>query len=182
MTTKTGDESRVLDPKSDNSTEAAPHLSVQQAIKQERPFRSRSDEAMVGLMLTVEAVRRPFYELMAKHGELTQQQYNVLRILRGAGAQGIPTLDIGDRMIERTPGITRLIDRLIAKGLVERHRSETDRRQVICRISTAGKTLLKKLDRPVEALNRAAMAGLTKSELGELIRLLNKVRHQVAYN
>ncbi|MFT7535651.1 MAG: DNA-binding MarR family transcriptional regulator [Hyphomicrobiaceae bacterium] len=176
------DKGRVLSPKSDNSIDDASRSSVQQAIKQDRPFRTRSDEAMVGLMLTVEAVRRPFYELMAKHGELTQQQYNVLRILRGAGAQGIPTLDIGDRMIERTPGITRLIDRLTAKDLVERHRSETDRRQVICRISTAGKALLKKLDRPVEALNQAAMAGLTKSELGELIRLLNKVRHQATHS
>lgn len=162
----------------DNPTRKAAGSSVQEAIQQERPFRTRSDEAMVGLLLAVEAVRRPFHELMASHGELTQQQYNVLRILRGAGPKGIPTLDIGARMIERTPGITRLIDRLVAKGLVERDRSETDRRQVICRIAPEGRTLLKKLDRPVEALNQAAMSGLKERELAELIRLLNKIRHQ----
>ena len=172
----------MLTPKGDNSTNDSTQPSVQDSIKQERPFRTRSDEAMVGLLLTVEAVKRPFHELMAEHGELTQQQYNVLRILRGAGAKGIPTLDIGARMIERTPGITRLIDRLAAKELVERDRSATDRRQVICRISTAGKALLKKLDRPVEALNKTATAGLSERELGELIRLLNKVRHQATRN
>tara|TARA_R110002072_G_scaffold302990_1_gene490818 strand:+ start:48955 stop:49482 length:528 start_codon:yes stop_codon:yes gene_type:complete len=166
----------------DNSIDDATRSSVQQAIKQERPFRTRSDEAMVGLLLTAEAVRRPFHDLMAEHGELTQQQYNVLRIVRGAGAKGIPTLDIGDRMIERTPGITRLIDRLAAKELVERDRSAIDRRQVICRISTTGKALLKRLDRPIEALNQAAMAGLSERELGEFLRLLNKVRHQATRN
>lgn len=164
------------------SDAAAPFLSVQQAIKQERAFRSRSEEAMIALLLTVESVRWPMQDLMTKHGELTPQQYNVLRILRGAGPKGLPTLDIGERMIERTPGITRLLDRLEAKQLVERDRSNADRRQVICRITATGKALLKKLDRPVDALNEAAMGDLGTSELAELIRLLDKVRHHAQLN
>lgn len=158
-------------------TDAAPHPgSIQAAIKQTRPFRSRRQEALVGLMLTAEAIRWPMQDLLAGHGELTLQQYNVLRILRGAGPAGLPTLEIGARMIERTPGITRLIDRMEQKGLVVRERAQDDRRLVICRISEAGAALLKKLDRPVDALDDAMLAALDDDETVELIRLLDKVR------
>ena len=150
--------------------------SIQAAIKQTRPFRSRRQEAMVGLLLTAEAVRWPLQDLLAGHEQLTLQQYNVLRILRGAGPTGLPTLAIGERMIERTPGVTRLLDRMEQKGLVVRERDATDRRVVVCRITDAGSTLLRQLDRPVDALDEEVLKGLRDAEVAELIRLLDKVR------
>ncbi|MBX3464509.1 MAG: MarR family transcriptional regulator [Planctomycetes bacterium] len=166
-----------LAPTDPTRRDAAPDPDgIQAAIRQTRPFRSRRQEAMVGLLLTAEAVRWPLQDLLSGHEELTLQQYNVLRILRGAGPGGLPTLEIGARMIERTPGVTRLIDRLEQKGLVVRARSPADRRQVLCRITDAGSSLLRKLDRPVDALDEAVLGGLTDGEVAELIRLLNQVR------
>ena len=181
MTTILADTGRVValptEPKNTPGTTGAAAGSIQAAIKQPRPFRNLSQEAVIGLMLTAEAVRWPFQDLLASHEELTLQQYNVLRILRGAGRDGLPTLEIGVRMVERTPGVTRLLDRLEAKGLVARERSASDRRQVLCRITEAGTTLLRGLDRPVDALEDAALAGLSQTELKALIRLLNRVRN-----
>src|SRR6266545_2488093 len=94
-------------------------------------FRTREQEAAVGLLRTTDAIRRHFSAIVEPHG-ITLQQYNVLRILRGAGKKGLPTLEIAQRMIEQTPGITRLIDRLETKNLVERERGATDRRCVFC--------------------------------------------------
>ncbi len=167
----------VASTKTKPSETAAPADSIQAAIKQTRPFRSRRQEALVGLLLTAEAVKWPMQDLLASHDELTMQQYNVLRILRGAGPAGLPTLEIGTRMIERTPGVTRLIDRMEQKGLVVRERARDDRRLVICRITEAGTSLLKKLDRPVDALDEAVLGALDDDETAELIRLLDKVRH-----
>jgi DNA-binding MarR family transcriptional regulator len=153
--------------------------SVQAALKQRRPFRSRRQETFLCLLLTAEATRWPLLDLLAGHDELTPQQYNVLRILRGAGADGLPTLEIGTRMIERTPGVTRLIDRMEKKALVTRQRDRGDRRQVICRITERGLALLKKLDKPIDGLEDAAMAGLSDAEVETLLPLLNKVRLQL---
>ena len=151
--------------------------SIQEAIQQTRPFRSPSQEALIGLLLTAEAVRWPVQDLLAARGDLTHQQYNVLRILRGAGRQGLPTLEIAGRMIERTPGISRMIDRLERKGLVQRVRSDEDRRQVVCHLTEEGRALLRSLDRPVSELDDRLLASLTRAEQRELIRLLNKVRN-----
>lgn len=158
----------------------APAGSIQAAIRQTRPFRSPGQEAVVGLLLTTEAVRWPYQDLLAERCDLTLQQYNVLRILRGAGRDGLPTLEIAARMVERTPGVTRLLDRLEDKGLVERERSAEDRRQVFCRLSPAGTELLRSLDRAIDALDDGVLAALTKAELEELVRLLNKVRNSDA--
>src|SRR6185295_1524706 len=107
---------------------------LQREIRQTRPFRSRSQEAMLALLRTADQVHRSFARVVEPHG-ITLQQYNVLRILRGAGDAGLPTLEIGARMIERSPGVTRLIDRLEAKGWVRRERCPHDRRQVLCWIT-----------------------------------------------
>src|SRR3954462_12082989 len=92
-------------------------------------YRTREQEAAVGLLRTTDAIRRHFSAIVAPNG-ITLQQYNVLRILRGAGRDGLPTLAIGERMVEKTPGVTRLIDRLIKKGFVTRRPCEDDRRRV----------------------------------------------------
>ena len=90
--------------------------SLQKAIHQQRPFESASQEIVLSLMRTTDVVRRLFNETYEPHG-ITAQQYNVLRILRGARPDGLPTLVIRERMVERTPGVTRLIDRLEGAGL-----------------------------------------------------------------
>src|SRR5881394_1663967 len=97
------------------------------------------------LLSTAKKVRTFFETVCAPFG-ITGQQYNVLRILRGAEPAGLPTLTIAERMIERTPGITRMIDRLAAKGLVAREVRPHDRRCVYCRITQKGLRLLKLLD------------------------------------
>jgi DNA-binding MarR family transcriptional regulator len=146
------------------------------AIGQQKPFRSLGHEGVIALLLAAEAVRWRFAQLFASHGELTAQQYNVLRILRGAGDDGLPTLEIGQRMVEHTPGVTRLLERLEEKDLVRRGRSGDDKRQVLCRITQRGRKLLEELDAPVSELEDASFSCLSKAELSTLNSLLNRVR------
>jgi DNA-binding MarR family transcriptional regulator len=113
--------------------------------------------------------------LFAAHG-LSGPQYNVLRILRGASGEGLPCLEIAGQMITRMPDITRLVDRLEGSGLVERARTDADRRIVLVRITSAGLELLARLDQPVLDTHKQAMLMLDANELRELIRLLTKAR------
>ncbi len=131
------------------------------------------------MLMTTERLRWPLQDMLSRTGELTPQQYNVLRILRGAGKDGLPTLEIASRMIERAPGITRMIDRLERKELVERERRPGDRRQVLCRITATGRTLLRSLDKPIEKLDEELLSALSIAESKELIRLLDKVRNSL---
>ena len=144
------------------------------AIRQERPFRSLAQETLVALLLAAERVRWPIQDALAAEGDLTLQQYNVLRILRGAGEAGLPTLAIGERMIERTPGITRLLDRLEKKKLVQRERSDTDRRQVVVRITRTGRELLARLDPVLDTLDDETLP-LGQAELRALLPLLERI-------
>lgn len=155
---------------------------VKEAIGQNKPFRSGGHEGVVALFLAAEAVRWRFTQLFAVHGALTPQQYNVLRILRGAGEDGLPTLEIGQRMVEHVPGITRLLERLEENDLVRRSRSGDDKRQVLCRITARGKKLLDELDAPVARLEDASFSCLTKAELTQLNSLLNRIRRHRIQN
>jgi DNA-binding MarR family transcriptional regulator len=138
-------------------------------------FRSREQEATLGLLRTADAVKRSLAQVIEPHG-ITPQQYNVLRILRGAGPDGLPTLTIGERMIEQTPGVTRLVDRLEKKALVARTPCPKDRRRVFCRITPKGLDLLKELDDPINRWDAQAVSVLPPSELDSLINLLDRVR------
>ncbi len=153
--------------------------STRDAIRQTKPFRSLGHEAAIALLLAAEVVRNRVADVLARHGDLTVQQYNVLRILRGAGADGLPTLAIGERMVERAPGITRLLDRLEAKNLVRRLRSPADRRQVFCQITAAGLDMLGNLDAPIEAVDDASFAGLSKADTRILADLLERLRQSL---
>jgi DNA-binding MarR family transcriptional regulator len=148
---------------------------LQREIGQTKPFRTRGQEAVLGILRTADVVRR-FVARVLEPYDVTPQQYNVLRILRGAGADGLPTLTIGERMLEDSPGVTRLIDRLVTKGLVSRERSKEDRRQVLCRILPPGLDLLAQVDGLVEARDEDAISVLTPDEQKELIRLLDRIR------
>lgn len=136
---------------------------------------SAAQTAFVTLLSTADSVRGLF-ETVCAPCEITGQQYNVLRILRGAEPEGLPTLTIAERMIERAPGITRMIDRLEAKGLVNREVPPNDRRFVYCRISEKGLALLQLLDEPVAEANTQLFCGLSKAELEQLTGLLVKLR------
>jgi len=138
-------------------------------------FRSREQQATLGLLRTADAVKRSLAQVVEPHG-ITPQQYNVLRILRGAGPDGLPTLTIGERMVEQTPGVTRLVDRLERKGLVARTPCPKDRRRVFCRITEKGLELLTELDEPVNRWDAKAVAALAPSDLASLIGLLDRVR------
>ena len=129
----------------------------------------------MALLRTVDPLRRALAGVVEAHG-ITLQQYNVLRILRGAGAGGLPTLDVADRMIEQAPGVTRLLDRLEAKGLVRRKRRPEDRRQVLRFATPAALRLLDDLEAPMDRADREALGMLDPVQLDELIGLLNRVR------
>lgn len=151
---------------------------VQDEIQQKRPFHSKAQEAFLALLRTADMARHRFTTLFETEG-ITFQQYNVLRILRGAGDKGLPTLEIGGRMIERTPGVTRIVDRLERKGWVTRDRGRQDRRRVWCRITPAGLDLLARLDEPVAATDDAIFRGLADEELDGLIAVLDGIRSRM---
>ena len=152
--------------------------SIRSEIRQRRPFPSPQQEAVVALIRTADLVRRVIGGAVEPLG-ITTQQYNVLRILRGADQEGLPTLEIAQRMIEQTPGITRLIDRLEAKDLVSRERSSSDRRCVYCRITKTGLDLLVRLDRPVQDVALDSLESLTKRELARLVDYLDRARERM---
>lgn len=149
------------------------HKKDTRSSAREHARQPRGRTAYSTLLSTADKVRT-FFETVCAPFDITGQQYNVLRILRGAEPDGLPTLTIAERMIERTPGITRMIDRLEAKGLVAREVRPHDRRCVYCRITQKGLELLKTLDGPVEEANRAAFRGLSAAELEQLVALLVK--------
>lgn len=125
------------------------------------------------LLRAADAVRRRMSAVIEPYG-VTVQQYNVLRILRGAG-EPLPILAIAERMIEHTPGITRLLDRIEAKGLVARVRDTKDRRVYHCSITEAGLALLTSMDAAVDAVDEAAIGELAPGEVSDLLRTLKIV-------
>src|SRR5215475_546708 len=135
----------------------------------------QAKEAYVALLHTADLVRTAFAAVLEPY-DMTGQQYNVLRILRGAEPDGLPTLTIAERMIENTPGVTRMIDRLESKGLVAREIRPQDRRCVYCRVTKKGLNLLEPLDQPVDEFNRSVFCALSKAELEQLTALLMKTR------
>jgi DNA-binding MarR family transcriptional regulator len=152
---------------------------LQEELRKRHPFESLEQEVSLNLARTQDHLFQPFAELFQGHG-LTPPQYNVLRILRGHGGDGVPCHEIGGQMVARTPDVTRLVDRLEAAGLAERRRTAADRRVVLVRITPAGLELLAQLDQPVLDLHRHTLAHLTREELLELNRLLVKVRERPA--
>jgi DNA-binding MarR family transcriptional regulator len=148
---------------------------IQSEIRQGRPFRSTKQEATVALLRTASVVRRAISRVLEPHG-LSAAQYNALRIIRGAGPGGIPTLAIRERMIEEGTTITRLLDKLEAAKLIRRERDFPDRRQVICHATAEGKKLLDRLDPSVDAADEEAVTSLPPKQLQQFIETLDRVR------
>lgn len=152
---------------------------LQSEIKQKKPFQLREEEVFLNLVRTADLLARKGAELF-KDTDLSPNQYNVLRILRGAGAEGLACGEVGDRMVTRDPDITRLLDRLEKRDLVRRSREKGDRRVVTARITPAGLELLKRLDEPVANLHRSQLGHLDPKQQETLIHLLELAREKVA--
>jgi len=131
--------------------------------------------AYVRLLRVADDLSWNLIELL-KPVDLTPAQYNVLRILRGAEPDGLACRDIGDRLINRDPDVTRLLDRLEKRSLVQRSREKKDRRVITVRITEQGHKLLKDLDKPIEALHKQQFDQLSQRQVETFISLLEKVK------
>lgn len=145
-------------------------------LQQNRDFDSLEQETYLNLQRTAGIVHGPFFKLFKASG-LRPSLYNILRILRGQGEQGLACSHIGERMVTRDPDVTRLVDKLLKMGLVQRVRSAADRRVVLISITPRGLELLAELEGPLAELHSQALGHLTPAELEELNRLLVKARH-----
>ncbi len=143
-------------------------------LKQTRPL-SLEAEAMLNLKRTTSYLEAAVARAL-KIQDLSSTQYNVLRILRGAGKAGLPCREIGERLVTREPDITRLLDRLEKRGLLGRSRESQDRRVITVRITDAGLAALKELDHPVEDAVRQPLRKLGTDRLAQLIEMLEEVR------
>jgi len=147
---------------------------LQRELKKKRPFESLEQEAALNILRTNDQFQNRFGRLFREYS-LTSSQYNVLRILRGEG-KPIPCSEIAERMIQVVPAITGLIDRLEKQELVSRERCTDDRRVVYVDVTKKAQSLLKRLDGPVDELQKQMLGHLTRSELKELSHLLEKAR------
>jgi DNA-binding MarR family transcriptional regulator len=146
-------------------------------IRQHKPFESLEQEALLNVLRTADVLMQRLTAVL-KPFNLSHSQYNVLRILRGAGAEGLACQDVAERMITRDPDITRLLDRLEARGLVTRTRDQKDRRVVVARITPEGERLLEALDQPIAEVDRRPFQHLGEQRLRTLIQLLELARGQ----
>lgn len=148
---------------------------LQEDLRQGKPFSSLYQEAQLNLERTQSVLQNSFERVFRDHG-ISGTQYNVLRILRGAESNGLCRNEIRDRMIARMPDVTRLLDRMEEAGLVSRSRDSEDRRLVTTRLTAAGRALVDSLDVPVEAEHKRALGHMTEGELRSLIELLTLAR------
>jgi len=152
---------------------------LREEIKQTKPFGSLEDEAFLNVLRTAEAFLRRETEFLKAY-EVTLPQYNVLRILRGAEPEGLICREISERMIARDPDVTKLLDRLEARGLVRRERQEKDRRVIVTRATPEGLKLVNELDQPSLKLTEDLLKHLGERKLKTLIRLLEEAREKAA--
>ena len=147
-------------------------MSIHKRVAQRR-FESPAQKAMVSLLVTAGHLARALEEVCAAHG-ITYDQYNVLRILRGAHPEGHPRYAIAERLIDRSPDVTRLLDRLEREGFVERSRSDEDRRLSISRATDRGISLLKEMDPRILEVHEHFTACFSRDEMHRLATLCEK--------
>ena len=148
---------------------------LQAEIRQEKPFANLEQEVVLNIMRTAAALRQSTAEVL-RPWDLSGPQYNILRILRGAGDGGLPCSEIADRLVSRDPDVTRLLDRLEKRGLVVRGRWSADRRVVTARITDEGVELADRLDSPIAKKHKAQLGHMKKKHLKALIGLLEAAR------
>ena len=148
---------------------------VAHELKQQKPFSSPEQEILLGLRMAAARVVEPWARFLKTTAQLTTHQYNVLRILRGSHPARLACSDIAERMIERDPDITRLVDRLEKRGLVKRTRSRQDRRVVEVSMTDKGLMLVRGLDAHVQRLPKALLVRLCAERVRQLATLLEAV-------
>ena len=148
---------------------------LQDEIRQKAPFTSVEQETYLNLLRTAEALSQQVEKLLRASG-LSGTQYNVLRILRGAGPGGLTCGETGERMVTHDPDITRLLDRLEKRKLITRARDARDRRVVTARITRQGLRLLEELNEPLAGLQRKLFGRMSKQDLKKLSLLLESAR------
>ena len=151
---------------------------LRQSIKQRKPFESLQQEVFLEVLRTGTAMIQDLVDVL-KPFDLTQPQYNVLRILRGAGPAGLPSGEVGDRMVaSREPDVTRLLVRMEKRGWVRRTRRADNRRVVTARITEKGLRLVNALDEPVRQMHGRQLHHMSGRELNTLASLLERARRE----
>lgn len=150
---------------------------MQKELKQTRPFVSREEEVYLNIQRTAEMLWSGVSETF-RQVDLTPTQYNVLRILRGAGQQGVSCSEVSERLVTKDSDITRLLDRLETRGLISRERETRDRRRITTRITDDGLRLLAGLDKPIAECHRRQLGHLGEKRLATLSRLLEDARNR----
>lgn len=148
---------------------------LQQELRQNKPFNSIEQEALLSIVRTSAQLMDRFELFLRPHG-VTGTQYNVLRILRGSGPEGLCRNELRDRMLSRMPDVTRLLDRMEDAGLVERTRDTEDRRMVTSRITKRGLEILATLDPLVAENEKHFFSGITREQVHMLIEVLQAIR------
>ena len=149
---------------------------LQEELRQSKPFGSLEQEALLSIERTAAILSHGVADALRRY-EITPTQYNVLRILRGAGEQGLSRNEVRDRLVAQVPDVTRLLDRMEEMGLVARERAEDDRRVVFSRLTRKGGQLLARIDDPVSRLHHRQLGHLGAAKLRMLIELLAEARH-----
>lgn len=148
---------------------------LQGELRQKKPFTSLEQEAQLNIIRTSNVLTGSFEQMLKPHG-ITGTQYNVLRILRGAPPEGLCRNEVRDRLLNRMPDCTRLLDRMEEAGLVTRDRRDEDRRLVTTRITKKGRHLVDGLDQVVHRQHEKGLGHLSATQLQELIELLTLAR------
>ena len=144
-------------------------------LKQNKPFASLEEEAALSISRTAAVLEHRLSQDLKAH-RLTPSQYNVLRILRGAGPEGLCRNEVGIRLVNQVPDVTRLLDRMEDTGLISRQRGSADRRYVTTRITRKGLDLVDRLDQPMRELLQGQLGHVGKKSLRALIDALAEVR------
>lgn len=148
---------------------------LKREIKQKQPFSSLQEEVVLSMLRTADRLAVPMTDVLRAAG-LSLSQYNILRILRGAGDEGLPCGEISERMVRRDPDLTRLLDRLESRGVVSRLRGTQDRRVVRAMITKEGLDLLETLDGAVRTTMKKTLSHMDAGRLNALCELLDEAR------
>jgi DNA-binding MarR family transcriptional regulator len=148
---------------------------LQAELKQTRPFPRLEAEAMAGVLRTAAVLEHAIGEALKPFG-VTMTQYNVLRILRGAGSHGLCGRDIGERLISRVPDVPRLLDRMEEMGLIHRERDPSDRRHVTARVTAEGLQIVEEVAPVLERIERERFSAVGEQGLRKLVQALDAVR------
>ena len=148
---------------------------LQEDLKQTKPFKCVEEEAYLSIVRTAAVLEHGFSQALKRY-RLTPTQYNVLRMLRGAGSRGLCRHEVGERLVTNVPDVTRLLDRMEDTGLIARERSTSDRRYVTARIAPRGLEVVNRLDATIAAIHHEQLGHVDKRDLRALVGLLTTVR------